>query len=334
MQRSTRTDPRIDIVLVAACVAVSLACLVLPTAMRDSAAAAMRATLVSPLFTLQSRAEVSRHALLSRDAALRLVDSVTVRSQRVSGLEAENERLRLLLGLGAGLRWGFVPAEVLQGRGLGDEFTVTLTAGERDGVEPLSAVVAPEGIVGVVERVDQSVSMAILWPHPDFRVSAMAADESAYGIVSSHAAIGAARYLLEMRSVSLRTPLKAGAVIVSSGLGGVFPRGIPVGTVVSELRSAEGITRSYLLRPMVRLPDVASVIVLRPERARAGTSGVWQLGPAADSSTKRVLAAADSLAKRAVADSIGRRARADSVWRRSIVGDSISRTRPDAGRKP
>lgn len=159
----------------------------------------------------------------------------------------------------------------------------------------------------MVERVDKSFSLAILWPHPEFRVSAMAADESAYGIVSSHTSTGAGRYLLELRSVPLRTPLKAGAVIVSSGLGGVFPRGIPVGTVVSEMRTPEGITRSYLLRPMVKLSDIASVMVLRSERVKEGVGAVWQLGVPADSATKGVIAAADSLAKAAARPDTGRR---------------------------
>lgn len=316
--------------LAAACVGVSLACIVLPTAMRDDAAAALRTTVVAPLAALQARAEQSRRAFLTRDAAVRVADSVTLRSQRLGGVESENAQLRRLLGLGARLKWGFVPAEVLQGRGLGDEFTVTLSAGADAGVETLSPVVAPEGLVGVVERVDRSFSLAILWPHPEFRVSVMSADESAYGIVSSHGSTGAARYLLELRSVPLRTPLKVGAQIVSSGLGGVFPRGIPVGTVVSELRATEGITRSYLLRPVVRLSDISAVMVLRPERAKAGVAGVWQLGAAADSASRAVAAAGDSLARAAVrTEAAGAKAAAPAG-----APGAMAAVRPDGERKP
>lgn len=319
MPRPTRADSRVDLALVAACAGISLVCIVLPPAMRDDAAAALRTTIVAPLASLQARAEQSRRAFLTRDAVVRVADSVTLRSLRLGGVESENAQLRRLLGLGAGLTWGFVPAEVLQGRGLGDEFTVTLSAGADAGVEKLSPVVAPEGLVGVVERVDRSFAMAILWPHPEFRVSAMSVDESAYGIVSSHSSTGAARYLLELRSVPIRTPLKVGAQIVSSGLGGVFPRGIPIGTVVAELRAPEGITRSYLLRPVVRLADIASVMVLRPVRVRAGVTGVWQLGTSADSAARGVVAAGDSLAKAAV-PSGGTGAKATA--------------RPDSGRTP
>ena len=259
----------------AVCGTAALVCLVLPAPMRSSAASALRGTLVAPLAGLQSKAELSRRAFLAHDEAVRVADSVTLRSLRLAGLEEENEQLRKLLGLAAAVKWGFIPAEALQGRGIGDEFTLTLSAGRRAGVEPLSPVIAPEGLVGMVERVDASLSLAILWPHPDFHVSAMAADGSAYGIVAAHGGQGASRYLLELRSVPVRAQLKPGALVVSSGLGGVYPRGIPIGVVVSELKTGEGYARSYLVRPVVRLPDVTSVLIVSPARVRAGMENVW-----------------------------------------------------------
>ncbi len=311
--RPARTDIRVDLLIAAGCGIAALSCLVLPAATRSSAAAFVRGTVVAPLASLQQKAELSRRAFLAHDEAARVADSVVLRSQRLEGVMQENERLRLLLGLGAALQWGFVPAEALQGRGLGDEFTLTLSAGRRAGVEPLSAVIAPEGLVGMVERVDNSLSLAIIWPHPDFRVSAMVADGSAYGIVTAHLQPVEGRYLLELHSVPLRSGLKPGTLVVSSGLGGVYPRGIPVGTVVSELRTTEGWARSYLVTPAVRLPDVGSVLILKPQRARAGVENVWSAGVAAEQATKGVVAAGDSL--------------------RVLRLDSLTRARPDSTRR-
>ena len=285
--------------LAAACAATAFVLLVLPTVTRSSIAATLRSTLVLPLATMQTKAELSRRAFLAHDAALRITDSVTLRSQRLTGVEEENDRLRKLLGLGSALKWGFIPAEALQGRGLGDDFTVTLSAGKSAGVQALSPVVTTEGLVGMVERADNSLSLAIFWPHPDFRVSAMAADGSAFGIVTGHRGDGASRYFLELHSVPLRSPLKAGVLIVSSGLGGVYPRGIPIGVVVSELKATEGFAKSYLMRPMVSLPDISSVYILTPERVRAGVESVWSTATAADSARKAIVAAGDSLKKKA-----------------------------------
>ena len=149
-----------------------------------------------------------------------------------------------------------------------------LSAGTRVGVQRLSAVVAADGLVGMVQHVDANSSIAIIWPNPELRVSATSADGTAFGIVSAHQGLGAERYLLELRGVSFRSKLAIGSVVVSSGLGGVFPRGIPVGTVLEELRGTAGWERSYLLRPAVRPPDITSVLILRPGNP-AGPPHVW-----------------------------------------------------------
>jgi len=295
VRRPARTNPTVDLALAAACAITAFVCLILPAPARSSAATALRSTLVAPLASMQLRAELSRRAFLAHDAGLKIADSVSLRSQRLTGVEEENERLRKLLGLGAALKWGFIPAEALQGRGLGDDFTVTLSAGSSAGVEAMAPVVTAEGLVGMVEHADNSLSLALFWPHPDFRVSAMAADGSAFGIVTAHRGDGASRYFLELHSVPLRSPLKAGVLIVSSGLGGVWPRGIPIGVVMSELKTTEGFAKSYLMRPMVSLPDISSVFILTHDRVRAGVENVWSTGVYADSLRKAMVAAGDSL---------------------------------------
>ncbi len=325
MPRPARTDTRVDVVIAVLCGVVSFVILILPAPVRERTASALRATLVAPLASMQAKAELSRRAFLAHDDAVRVADSVTLRSLRLMGVEQENAQLRALLGLGAAVKWGFVPAEALQGRSIGDDYTVTLSAGKRAGVEALSAVVAPEGLVGMVEHVDQSLSIAILWPHPDFRVSAMAADGNTFGIVQAHLTQGAERSLLELRSVPLRSQLKVGTLIVSSGLGGVFPRGIPIGTVMAELKTAETWARTYLVRPVARLSDVTSVFILSPARVRAGIESVWDIGSAADSAARHIGMAADSVVKQF-------RTSADSVTKKNILPPADS-VRPDSVRR-
>jgi rod shape-determining protein MreC len=285
-------------VLAAACAVAAFVCLSFPASTRSATAAALRTTAMVPLASLQLRSELIRRAFLTRGAALRIVDSVALRSQRLTGVEEENERLRKLLGLASQLKWGFVPAEALRGRGLGDDFTITLSAGKGAGVDSLAPVVTTEGLVGMVERADQSLSLAILGPHPDFRVSAMTEDGGAFGIVTGHHAEGASRYFLELHSVPLRSTVKAGTLVVSSGLGGVYPRGIPIGIVVAELKSSEGYAKNYLVRPMVSPADVSSVLILTSARVRAGVQNVWATTTNADSLRKAVTAAGDSLRAR------------------------------------
>lgn len=267
----------------------------LPAPTRDAVAGALRSSAMAPLLALQERAELGRRTLRGHDVAAQVADSVALRALQLSGVEQENARLRGLLGLGAALKWGFVPAEALRGRGIGDEPTILLSVGRREGIEQLSPVVTPEGLLGVVDRVDAERSTVVLWQHPDFRVSAMASNGDAYGLVQAHGGSGAARLLLEMHGVLLRSQMKPGDLVVTSGLGGVYPRGIPVGTVVSEVNTPDRWARTYLIKPAAPLSDAGSVLVLKPERAAVGVENVWAHG--ADQAAQRVVAASDSLAR-------------------------------------
>jgi rod shape-determining protein MreC len=277
-------------------VALSVVTLALPQAVRDPLAAAMRRSVVAPLLSLQYNAELTRRAWEARERTRAERDSVVLRAMTAPELERENARLRRLLGLGRRLRWGFVPAEALFSRSPGEEYTVVLSAGSRAGVRQFSPVVAPEGLVGMVRIVDPTKSIAIVWPHTDFRVSAQSAEGSAFGIVGPHLGDEPDRYLLEMRGVPLRTSLTPGTLIVSSGLGGVYPRGIPIGVVQRELRTSEVWANTYLLRPAVLPADMSTVMILHPQRVGGGVAGVWDLtspdSAAADSARR-----ADSLAR-------------------------------------
>jgi len=276
----------------------------------------MRRSFLAPLVLLQERAEKGRQSLLSADAKQTYLDSLSLGSMKSGSLEGENDRLRKIIGLGSRLRWGFVPAEALHGRGVRDETTVILSAGSRAGVSRLSPVIAPEGLVGVVDTVDPTMSHAMLWTHPDFRVSAMSPDGSAFGIAQAHLAGATGGYLLELRGVPFRATLKPGSVIVSSGWGGVWPRGIPVGTVLQEIKTSEGWARTYLLRPAVNPADVYSVMILRRDRVAKGVDGVWQNLAQVDAAAQRIVVSGDSAAKSAaLAEAAARRAVLDSIAR-------------------
>lgn len=293
MARVTRLDSRFDTALFAACVFLAIVAHGLPASMREPIAGTMRRTLLAPLVALQRNAELSRAAWLAHEANTRVRDSLALQAMRVVSLEGENASLRRLLGLGRELRWGFIPAEALHSGGVGDEYTLTLSAGSLSGVRAFSPVVAPEGLVGMVQTADPRMSIAIMWTHPDFRVSAMASDKTAFGIVQAHQGSDADRYLLELRGVPVRSTVKRGTLIVSSGLGGVFPKGIPIGTVIDTLKS-DGYARKYLLRPAVLPPDVLSVMILQPQRAASGVEPVWAGTIAQADSIARAAAILDS----------------------------------------
>jgi rod shape-determining protein MreC len=328
--RAARSNTRIDLIVLITCIVLALAARTLPATMRDPVATSMRRTFLAPLVMLQGRAELSRQSLLLTESKTAIRDSVSLAAMRAASLEGENDRLRKLIGLGSRLRWGFIPAEALHGRGIRDETTVILTAGSQAGVSRLSPVLAPEGLVGVVDSVDPTMSHAMLWTHPDFRVSAMSPDGTAFGIAQAHLRGTTAGHLLELRGVPFRATLKPGALIVSSGWGGVWPRGIPIGTVLQEIQTSESWARTYLLRPAVNPSDVYSVMVLRRDRVAKGLDGVWESVAEAERAAQRIVVTGDSAAKNAaMAEAAARRAVLDSVAR---AGGQVLPTVPETVR--
>jgi rod shape-determining protein MreC len=333
--RTARFSSRLDVVLVGACILLALIATVLPAKLREPVASVLRRSAMAPLVQLQKGAERWRGAYMASEREELRLDTLALAAARVPALETENDRLRRLLGLGSTIQWGFIPAVALQGRGRAEDFTVTLSAGSKAGVRERSLVVAPEGIVGLVQTVDPSMSLAILFAHPDFRVSAMSADGSAFGIVQPHIPgssgrpepnfLKSERYLLEMRGVPFRATLKPGAVVYSSGLGGIYPKGIPVGVVLGEMReTSEPWARTYLLRPSVNPADLTAVMILTPQRGAAGLTNVWADIGAVDSATRSIVTAGDSLARQAaVAEAAARRAAIDTAAR--LLRDSLNR---------
>ncbi len=256
-----RYATRGDTFVLLGCLALSLVAMSLPAGVRDPTASGLRRTVLWPLLQLQTQSELFRtsRARFSRVVAAR--DSFAVAAAGLGELRAENARLRALLGLGPRLGSGFVPAEVLHQAAPTDALTLVISAGSHQGVQELAPVVAPEGLLGSVSAVDAVTSVVRTWAHPEFRASGMAADGSVYGIVGPHASSRPDVWLLELRGVPYRQEVPTGTVILTSGLGGVLPRGIRVGTVIA-VAAENGWERSYLIQPAVAPGAVSHVMVL------------------------------------------------------------------------
>ena len=115
----------------------------------------------------------------------------------------------------------------------------------------------------------------MFWTHPDFRVSAMTRDGSVFGIVAPRGAEGPSTMLLELTGVPYQQHVSPGTVIYTSGLGGmsgVYPRGIPIGTVLDVGDEQEGWSRTYVVRPSVPPASVSHVIILTVSAVDVGTA--------------------------------------------------------------
>ncbi len=259
------SSSRRDTLAFVICLVLAVVARVSPPAAQDAVAAGITRTVLAPFLFVQHQAEVvraSRGRYLERAADR---DSTVLLGLRSTGLDQENAELRRLLGLSTRLGLRHVSAEVLHQALPTSGLMVMLSAGRDDGVRAAAPVVAPEGLVGVVQRAGTRQSVALLWTHPDFRVSAMALEGSVFGIVAPRGSEGAGTPMLELRGVPYQEDVPAGTVIYTSGQGGgqgVYPRGIPIGTVVAVGEEEVGWSRTYVVRPAVHPASISHVIVL------------------------------------------------------------------------
>lgn len=265
--RTDRYGNRGDTSLAIACLLLSLTALALPEGLRAPIAGALRRTVLFPLLSVEHRAAESAESRQQLTGLRAERDSLALAAAFLPELQAENLRLRGLLGLSERLGHGFITTEVLHQAGVSDGLTLLLAAGEQEGVAELAPVMSVEGLVGMVRTVDAHTSVALAWTHPDFRASAMVDGARIFGIVAARPGERAGE-LMELRGVPYRDQLAPGTRVVTSGLGGVFPRGIPLGTVQGMLSESAGWERTYLLRPAVHPAEASHVIVLNLARSK------------------------------------------------------------------
>jgi rod shape-determining protein MreC len=313
---SERSYTRRDTVLFLVCLGLSLFGLFSPASWGQGISAGLRETVLWPLVWLQVQAEEGKTSRVRLRSITAQRDSASYLAQGLPSLRAENERLRQLLSLSRRLRTRYVAAEVLHQSQATDGRTLLLSAGSREGVSAFDPVVAPEGLVGVVLNVADRSSIVMTWAHPEFRVSAFTVNGNAAGVVAPSAAGEGG---LEFRGVPYRDSVPVGTLVLSSGLGGVYPKGIPVGTVTGVVREQAGWERVYRLLPAANPGSAAHVLVLiAPEGdlARAFPSDSVLEAQRLDSLER--LRVADSVAQ-AVRDARARRADSLAVIRRDTT---------------
>jgi rod shape-determining protein MreC len=320
---SDRHYTRRDTLVFILCLGLSIVSLFSPVSWTYGIADTLRRTVLAPLVWLQARAEEGRTSRVRFRTVTAERDSAAYLAQFLPSLRAENERLRQLLKLSHRLSIGYVPAEVLHQPHATDGRTLLLSAGSRHGVAPFNPVVAPEGLIGVVLSVTPRSSIAMSWAHPEFRVSGFTVGGNALGVVAPSADVRSPEGSLELRGVPFRDSVPMGTQVLSSGLGGVFPKGIPVGTVVGTVREEAGWERVYRLRPAANPGSAAHVLVL------VGTRSA-DLANAFPSDSQLKALRLDSIARVQRADSLAQAARAARAARR----DSLLRSSPMLGGAP
>ncbi len=177
-------------------------------------------------------------------------------------LQAENERLRTLLDLRASR----------QSQGLASQVSardpnlwysqLVMDRGTRDGVCKDMVVVAPEGLVGRIFSVGPQACRVRLLLDSRTAVPAVLAESGALGVV-----YGDDGHTCTMKFIDHDVPIREGELVLTSGLGEIFPGGVPVGRVTRRLGRTEALFQSVQVHPTVDFGSLRQALIVKKPRS-------------------------------------------------------------------
>jgi rod shape-determining protein MreC len=176
---------------------------------------------------------------------------------RLAELEAETLHLSDMLELKQVLALKSAAANVIGGDASGLARTLVLEGGSNQGFEAGMAVLSTEGVVGKLIAVGPSSSRVLLINDHNSALDAFDQRSRIRGIVAGVVDDG-----LVMKYVDRSEDVKSGDTIVTSGLDGVFPRGLLVGEVTSVVREGPGLFLTVNLAPAADFRRLEQVLVL------------------------------------------------------------------------
>jgi rod shape-determining protein MreC len=289
-----------------ALVAVEIACALLllfgnrlPQAGMTGAAAALLAPANSTLHWIQSvataRSDASR---LAREVAQLRIDR-----DKMIDAGLENARLRSLLDFAERGRPALRTFQVAGVAGEPWPIIYHLSGGAAQGLRIGQAVLAPEGLVGRITRVDAQTASVALLTDPNAPVACEVVGTGVRGVLKFRVGAEPGLYLT---AVPLTDTVKVGERIVTSATSLLFPAGIPVGHVTQVGREPTGLLQAIRIEPFAPLSRIREVMVA----AGPIEAAWWPTQTAADSARRdssRARAAAPDSARTAVLPDPARR---------------------------
>tara|TARA_B100000029_G_scaffold114077_2_gene106548 strand:+ start:331 stop:1233 length:903 start_codon:yes stop_codon:yes gene_type:complete len=172
-------------------------------------------------------------------------------------LAKENERLKELLQFDEGMAIRGVLAQVVGWDTSSDFKSLRINRGAKDGLKLQSTVVTSEGVVGYVYRMTDHFSDVLTIMNPKNRIDGIVERIRSHGIVE-----GFSGQKCIMKYVNQTDPLILNDIVLTSGLGNIYPKGLKIGTV-SRIKRENYETMQYVeITPSVNFSRLEEVIVL------------------------------------------------------------------------
>ena len=137
---------------------------------------------------------------------------------------------------------------------------IRVNRGKNRGVELQSAVVTNQGVVGFVYRLSDNFADILTIVDSKSKVDGVVSRTGSHGIIE-----GDLKGQAKMKYVKRRDPVVLDDVILTSGLGNIYPRGLQIGTISEIQRQSYGISQNVLISPSVNFSKLRDVLILGPK---------------------------------------------------------------------
>ena len=184
---------------------------------------------------------------------------VNAQLQKMQVLQAENTRLRRLLGSSRKLADQVIVAELLSFDQSPYRQLIEINKGTSDGIEIGQAVIDDFGVMGQIIHINQYSSTIILISDPDHAIPVQFIRSGVRSVAFGN---GNTDHL-ELRFLPATADIQIGDELVTSGLGGRFPADYPVATVVMINEDLTHGFVSVLATPKARLDNSREVLIIR-----------------------------------------------------------------------
>jgi len=181
---------------------------------------------------------------------------------QIEELDQENARLRALLEMPERADGERVVAQVLARDARSWWSSLVIGHGEDRGLVPGLAVVTPAGMVGRTTSVGATAAQVLLLVDQTCKIAAMVQRTRAAGILEG-ASASPAGLRCRMRFIERGADVRAGDLVITSGLGSLFPKGILIGRIETVEMPDHGLYQEAWVMPAADLSDLEEVVVLR-----------------------------------------------------------------------
>lgn len=189
------------------------------------------------------------------------ISELSSRAAQFTELERENRDFRTMLDFKDKSEFKLITARVVS-RDPSNWFnSVLIDRGTEDGMTENLPVLTVDGLVGKITAVTKNNSHVLLLVDENCKVSAWMKESGQYGIVQGNILAGGRNSLCRMIFIDRFANLKLGDQVLTSGLGGVFPKGILIGTIRAIKPSADSLYQEVNITPAVDLARIDEVFV-------------------------------------------------------------------------